>query len=328
MWFACWTSAPNRRSSERVGISLVSAPILGFDLVRHPLGSEIADILLTALTLGPHDLLLFTPDTARVFRRMGAWHTVNGIVDARGAGVLTGSVLAANPAVADRAVDDITQLADSLMRSMIVDLDDLERLIRSDVLLWTTSPTGPRSTLRAIPRGDDMPDTELVKCAGDALIDAIAARWIDGLHDEVAAVLSEPYQLVLTQLPERAPDIGPCAPGLAQFLTTLRALSAGDRDRLRTVAELMRGTGPEWAAAVHEASWAALTTGRIRSAATAQLLGAQAFRAAGFTAADGAEGLWNTISGHIQAEVVSDVLSATTYEHLTRSVNTALAIVQ
>ena len=55
--------------------------------------------------------------------------------------------------------------------------------------------------------------------------------------------------------------------------------------------------------------------------------GVQAFRQAGFTAADGAEGLWNTISGHIQAEVVGDVLSATTHEHLTRTWHAALAIV-
>jgi hypothetical protein len=84
-------------------------------------------------------------------------------------------------------------------------------------------------------------------------------------------------------------------------------------------------TGPEWAQSVHEASWAALTTGRIRSAAAAQLLGAQAFRAGGFTALDGAEGLWNTISGHIQAEVLYDVLPATTYNRLTQIWHAALA---
>ncbi|MCW2526872.1 MAG: hypothetical protein JWM76_1732, partial [Pseudonocardiales bacterium] len=41
-----------------MSVSLVSAPILGFDLVRHPAGQELADILLSALSLGPHDLLL------------------------------------------------------------------------------------------------------------------------------------------------------------------------------------------------------------------------------------------------------------------------------
>jgi hypothetical protein len=307
-----------------VTVSLVSAPVLCFDLVRHPAGSELAEVLLSSLSLGPQDLRLFTPDPARAARRAEAWASVQRIVQARGAGLLPGSLLAPSN-VTPRS--EPAQLVDSLVRSMIIDLDGLERLIRSDVLLWTNTATGPRGTLRAVPRGDDLSDAELVRCAGDALIDRIAALWEQGLDDATRAVLSEPMQLVLTQIPPREPDVGPRIEPLARFLDQLSGLDAASRNRLRTVAEVMRPTGPEWATAVHEASWAALTTGRTRPAAAAQLLGAQAFRAAGFTAADGAEGLWNTISGHIQAEAVFDVLSATTYDFLTRTWDAALATV-
>lgn len=305
-----------------MAVSLVSAPVLGFDLVRHPAGSTLAGILLDALGLGPPDLALYTPDRARARRREGAWHTVHSIVDARGPGSLTGSVLAASP----EPRTGFAAIADSLIRSMIVDLDDLERLIRSDILLWTGTDGGPRATLRAVPRGDDLPDSELVRCAADALIDAVASLWIDGLDRRTADVLSEPHQLVQTQLPARIPDVGPCSAAVGSFLTKVGALDADGRRRLRTVGELMRPIGSDWAAAVHEAAWAAMTTGRIRAAASAQLLGVKAFQAAGFTATDGAEGLWNTISGHIQAEVLSDVLAEKSYDYLTRTWSAALAI--
>jgi hypothetical protein len=144
------------------------------------------------------------------------------------------------------------------------------------------------------------------------------------LDADTCGTLREPLQLVQTQLPHRTDDIGPCEPELRAFLDAVAALDSAGRDQFRRTADGLRAVGQEWAAAVHEASWAALTTGRIRAAATAQLLGVQAFRTAGFTAADGAEGLWNTVSGHIQAEAMGDVLSAETYSYLTRTWRAAL----
>jgi hypothetical protein len=86
-------------------------------------------------------------------------------------------------------------------------------------------------------------------------------------------------------------------------------LDEAGRTALRATVSVLRPPNTEWSAAMHEASWAALTTGRIRAAASAQLLAVRSFRSGGLDATDGAEGVWNMISGYLQATVVSDVLS-------------------
>ena len=69
---------------------------------------------------------------------------------------------------------------------------------------------------------------------------------------------------------------------------------------------------------MNEASWAAHLSGRIRDAAIAQLSAVSAFRRAGFSHADGARGVWNAVSGLVQATVVEDLLDDDHYDVLVR----------
>ncbi|HEX2902838.1 MAG TPA: hypothetical protein VHO01_05210, partial [Jatrophihabitans sp.] len=274
-------------------ISLVSAPVLGFDLVRHPAGSAVAETLLLALSLGPQDLARFE----QVARTLPAPRQAE-LAAARerlGAGSLRGSVVLPGT---DEAVDGpLGGMISTLRRSMISDLDDLEHLVRTDVLAWAEA------------------EAALIPAAGEALagtvrivVEALAADWVDGLSDELRTELAAGLRRATAGRTPVPVDIGPCRPELDAVLNPLRRLDPDGRDRLRQVSSLLGPGGAEWAQSVHEASWAAFSTGRIRAAASAQLLAVQAFRAGGLTAADGAEGVWNMISGHVQACVVADVL--------------------
>lgn len=306
-------------------ISLVSAPVLGFDLVRHPAGSAIADVLLLGMTLGPDDLDLFRAAHGslptgrhRAFElsvaRSSAWLGIREFEAARGPGSLKGSALAPDPT----ATGPFGGLVADLLRSMIVDLDDLDALIRRDVLAWCLSPDSGDAAGLAV-------DPAKARAAADALIDGVAALWLDGLDPQLVAILSETLAAVRSRLPRRTPDIGPCSTLVHEVLAALVDLSAEDRDRLRAVNAAQPSSTGDWSQAVHEASWAALATGRIRAAASVQLLAVRAFARSGFDALDGADGLWNAVSGHLQACVVADVLPEATRVLLASTWTTALS---
>ena len=61
---------------------------------------------------------------------------------------------------------------------------------------------------------------------------------------------------------------------------------------------------------MHQATWALSITERLRLACDAQLAGVIAFGRAGFTARDASYGVWNALSGVLQASAVGDLLSA------------------
>jgi hypothetical protein len=292
-------------------ISLVSAPIVGFDLVRHPRGRSVADILLWGLSLRPGELAAFnTVSAGSADARGAAWSEVRTVQDALGRGVLNGSVLAA--AAGPVVEGSLTSMIESLRGSLIMDLDDLEHLIRNDILdpgqlPGATEPVDPTA-------------------AADVLLDAVVAEWVDGLSVHSAAELGRTYRAMGARLGVRETDVGPCADEVYAVVDRLRNIGPDGCARLRTVNDLLGSGGSRWAEAVHEASWAALTTGRIRAAATAQLLTVKAFLDGGLGAADGAEGVWNLISGHVHACVVADVLPAETQQLLARGWQSALSI--
>ena len=288
-------------------ISLVSAPVLGFDLVRHPAGTAVAETLLVALSLGPQDLAVFERVAATV-----AAPDPDRLAAARerlGRGSLNGSALIPEPA---EEGSSLTGMISTLRRSMINDLDDLEHLVRTDVLAWAGEAAGEAVT------PDQLAATIRLTVA------ALAADWVDGLESGLRAQLAAGFRQAIALLPPRRYDTGPCQEELTAVLTELGRLGADGRDRLRQVNSLLGPGGSDWAQAVHEASWAAFTTGRIRAAASAQLLAVQAFRAGGLDATDGAEGVWNMISGHVQACVVADVLPTTIQQDLARGWRSAL----
>ncbi|WP_432491664.1 hypothetical protein [Kineococcus gypseus] len=289
--------------------SLVSSPVLGFDLVRLAAGESVAEVLLRALDAGPRelDVLAAQHDAGE---RAAAWGAVREaaravprLTDVLGqvAGGLVDGVMGDDVAGA-RVEAGVLRV---LQGSTVADADALLRLVHHDVLDWTWSAPlegGPR--LR----------TETAGCAADVLADAAVSAYLgERLPAAVRHVLVRPYLHAcrdLAPLPSVPRDLGPQQAGVAAVLERLTRLDGTDRACLRAVSDAHRPSGGEWASAVHDASWAVHLSGRVRTAAVAQLLAVRAFRAGGLDAADGASGVWNAVSGVVHAEVVADLLSS------------------
>jgi hypothetical protein len=290
-----------------VPYSLVSAATLGFDLVRLPAGRQVADTLLTGL--------LATPDTLRC---LAAVHPARGLpaasrgtiaVRARRARELAAAVpqvrrLGAE--VRDAPAERAAVLVAQLEQGTIGDVPTLERLLRDDVL-------GPESGATAAVHEDD------AAAAADVLADAAVGWWAAGvLPPLVRRVLTEPLERA--EVPPADPalvDLGPTSPEVRELLAGVAGLDQDGRTAWRVAVEAGRDAHRPWAAAMHEASWAAHVSGRTRTLAVAQLLAVRAFLDAGFDGRDGAHGLWNALSGCVQGLAMTDLLDARSMAVLT-----------
>jgi hypothetical protein len=211
------------------------------------------------------------------------------------------AVPALDLALAGEALASTTMLR-KLERAPIGNLEALARLVRQDALAWTWERSG-----------DVAVQDDLSTLAADVLVDAAASAYCaDRLPDTLRRALAAPYVAARMQVPKHQPS------GIEPFLEALSATTASSRDAWRRAADSCRSETLRWAPAMNEASWAAHLTGRTELAATAQLEAVGAFRAAGFTVADGAHGVWNAISGVVQACVVRDLLTDEHYDLLTR----------
>jgi len=283
--------------------SLVSSPVLGFDLVRLPAGDSAADVVIRALRAGPRelDVLAARHDAGA---RAAAWQVVRAA--AAEVPQLTDVLSDVANGLLEREFGD-ADVAERLERgvvrvlqaSTVADADALVRLVHHDVLDWTwTVPAEGGPGLR----------TDVAARAGDVLADAAVSAYLgDRLPAEVRRALAGPY---LSACRELAPvdEREDLPAGVVAVLDRLTRLDGTDRACLRASADGSRAVGGEWAGAVHEASWAVHLSDRTRTAAVAQLLAVRAFRAGGLDAADGAGGLWNLVSGVVHAEVVADLL--------------------
>ncbi|WP_369055850.1 hypothetical protein [Kineococcus terrestris] len=290
--------------------SLVSSPVLGFDLVRLPAGDSAAEVLLRGLDCGPRelDVLAARCDPAA---RERTREVVRAAVAA--APQLTDVLGQVAGGLAERAFEEDVvgpRLEAGVVRALragtVADADALVRLVHHDVLDWTWSRSldGDGPALRA----------DVAARAADVLADAALSAYLaDRLPADVRRALAAPYVQAsrdLAPLPDVPDGLGPEQGGVAVVLGTLARLDGTDRACLRAAADTARPSGGEWASAVHDASWAVHLSGRTRTAAAAQLLAVRAFRAGGLDAADGAGGLWNVVSGVVHAEVVADLLSS------------------
>jgi len=280
-----------------VPYSLVSAATLGFDLVRLPAGGQVADVLVTGLGAD-----------AAMLHRLAAGHPATGRPDderaalavrARRAHELAASgvpqlrdVTGASGADADRSA----RLVALLERGTIGNTPALERLVRDDVL-------GPEHSVVA-----DL-DPAVASLAADVLADAATGWWAaEALDTSVRQELTGPCSAVTAWEPGPRPDLGPMAPGLAELLGELRALDETGRRRWRLAVDATRAQRRPWAAAMHGASWAAHVSGRTRTLAAAQLMTVPAFLEGGFSARDGAAGVWNALAGCVQGLAMADLL--------------------
>lgn len=276
--------------------TLVSAATLGFDLVRLPAGRAVADVLLAGLAAD-----------AEALASVAGMHPGRGL-DREQRGVL--AVRARRARELAVAVPTVRTVADAgsraevlvaqLERGTIGDVPTLERLLREDVL-------GPEHSAMAglAP--------EIGQEVADVLADAAVGHWAgEVLPPLVRRELTAPFARAVAEglLPRPAvgADLGPAADDLADLLAGVRGLDAAGRAAWRAAVDEGRAEHRPWAAAMHEASWAAHVSGRTRALATAQLHAVQAFLDGGFDTADGASGAWNAVAGCVQGTAMADLL--------------------
>ena len=213
--------------------------------------------------------------------------------------------------LAGAAVEEaVTTGASTLLRrletSLLGDAHTLDHFIRHDLLDWTWIHSGPMSV-----------QDPTASAAADVLADAATSGYLgDRLDAGVRRAMVVPY--LRADLPTRDET---ASTGMARVDRVLDRLSAGDesvRSAWRRVVDEQRIRTAEWAPAMHQASWAASMSGRLRLACDVQLAGVIAFQLAGLTPRDAAYGVWNAVSGVLQAVVMVDLLPTTAASVLVR----------
>lgn len=275
--------------------SLVNAPALGFDLVRLRQGGEVAHVLLTALRADTDDL-----------HRLAAEHRARTLTWAELRAAEPQDRVPTTLDLAGEALElalhgeqsAVTAVVWRLEHAPLGNLDALAHLLRHEILAWTWKHEGAALTQ------DDVDDR-----AAEVLLNAAASAYCAArLPDPVRRDLAAPYLRARTRPDHDPDDTGAPDDRLATLLGALGTNTAAGRQAWRDAVDLLRPHSASWAPAMHEATWAIHLSGRVALAAAAQLRGVLAFRRAGFTGRDGAHGVWNAISGILQASVVDDLL--------------------
>jgi hypothetical protein len=194
----------------------------------------------------------------------------------------------------------------ALERAPIGTVDGLMHLVRHDVFDWTW---------RRHPAG--LSQVKPADKAVGVVCDAAAAAYLwEMLPDATRRELTAPWLSALAKLPQRAVDLGPQATAVNALVERVSALSPQMVRKLGAVSGKARPALADWAAAVHSASWSVFVAGRVRASAAAQLMLVQAVENARIPVADRAGGVWNLLSGAVQALVVRDVLDGPTFYRL------------
>ncbi|MDQ1484873.1 MAG: hypothetical protein QOJ62_566 [Actinomycetota bacterium] len=292
--------------------SLVNAPTVGFDLARLPTGAAVATVLLEALAVqdetqpaGEPDLTAF--DAAQPWvedpRRAAAWLAVSALTPpANLHDALSGVRRLVDEAA--RAVHpgpyELEPVLTGLTTAYFGTLDDLVRLLRLDIL-------------------DDAP-AHVVALGSDALAAAYGGRR---LADDVRTMLGSPWITAARSLPTIPADLGPYAAESRRVLDRLVLLTPAEANELAVAAGAAE---PDWSRRMHAAAWAAYLSGRLRPAAAAQFQAVRAMRASGVDAVTAACGVWNAVSGCLQAVALHDLLDEVTYGVLVAPWETVVGI--
>ena len=282
--------------------SLVSAPVRGFDLTRLGGGSATAEVMLRALRLGVGDLPVLAERLPDEGVRGPLWVEVE-------------SAARRMPSLKAMNTDDPAGTLALVERAPIGSVDALLTCLRYDVMAWTWHGIGR-----------DAQQSEQAASATALLCDAAVASYLrEVLPESTRRMLGAGWVAALRKLPTGAPiDLGPHHYSVSALLDKLRSLRANDLRRLVSSAEDARRNAGGWSPAVHSASWAAYLSDRVRTAAAAQMLLVQAVDTAAIPLAERAGGVWNMLSGAVQALVVRDLLDTSTAHRLLAPVVAAL----
>jgi hypothetical protein len=282
--------------------SLVSAPVLGFDLTRLGGGSATAEVFLRALRLGLGDLPVLAERLPDEGVRGPLWVEVE-------------SAARRMPSLKTIKDEDPAGSLALVERAPIGSVDALLTCLRYDVMAWTWHGTGR-----------DAQQSEIASAATALLCDAAVASYLREVLDEsTRRMLGAGWVAALRKLSAGPPiDLGPHHYAVSALLDRLRSIRPRDLARLVASADDARRNAGGWSPAVHSASWAAYLSDRVRTAAAAQMLLVQAMDTAAIPLADRAGGVWNMLSGAVQALVVRDLLDTATAHRLLAPVVAAL----
>src|SRR5690349_4538624 len=244
--------------------SLVSAPVLGFDLTRLGGGSATAEVLLRALRLGVGDLPVLAERLPDEGVRGPLWVEVE-------------SAARRMPSLKGLKADDPASSLALVERAPIGSVDSLLTCLRYDVMAWTWHGTGRDAT-----QSEDAASATALLC--DA---AVASYLREVLDDSTRRMLGAGWVAALRKLPAGKPiDLGPHHYAVSALLERLRSIRANDLARL------------------------------LQAAEDAQLRLVRAVDPAAIPLADRAGGVWNMLSGAVQALVVRDLLDTATAHRL------------
>jgi hypothetical protein len=287
--------------------TLLSASVLGFDLVRRPGGGAVASILVDALSVTPDDL----PLLART-RSLGHLTGDDRLEVERAAEgpPMVAAMGQMSRLVAAGQVSEALQLLES---APLAGLPELLGCVRSEIFDWAHPAAG----------GPDPAAVAAVEVVCDAVV---AAYHAPHLGKELREHLVDPWAVARRLLPRRTPDLGPCHAELTALLDALAALDAAGWHRLQAVGTQVRGQG-SWAPAMHSATWSVHLSGRVREGAGAQLRAVQVLSGAPVPEGGAARGLWNLVSGAVQASVATDLVDDETAQRLRIPVLAALGLV-
>jgi hypothetical protein len=288
--------------------SLVNAPTIGYDLARLPTGAAVATVLLEALAVHGSagelaDLSAFDSAGVADPRRAAAWLDVSALTPT----VKLDEALSAVKQVVDEAATTLylrthglEPVVAGLTTSYFGDLDDLLRFVRLEIL--------------------DAVPSHVTAMASDALAAAYGGRR---LADEVRYLLGGPWIAAARTLPAIPADLGPFASDVRTVLDRLPLMTAAQAVVLTEAAAALEG---DWSRRMHDAAWAAYLSGRLRPAATAQFQAVRGLRAGGVDAKTAARGVWNAVSGCLQAVALHDMLDEVTYGVLAGPWETAMGM--
>ena len=183
--------------------SLVSAPVLGFDLTRLSGGSATAEVMLRGLRLQSDDLPVLAERLPDEGVRGPLWVEVE-------------SAARRMPSLKGMSKDDPAGSLALVERAPIGSVDSLLTCLRYDVMAWTWQGTGR-----------DAQQTETAAAATALLCDAAVASYLREVLDDAtrAARLGAGWVSAMRKLPAGAPiDLGPHHYAVSALLDRLRSL--------------------------------------------------------------------------------------------------------
>ena len=292
--------------------SLVNASTVGFDLARLPTGAAVATVLLEALAVqnpvasSLDAFATFNALNAADPRRAAAWLEVSALAPPRrldDALSVVGQLLDDVAGTSDptgAASGQLEPVLRDLTTASFGGLEDLLRLVRLDIL-------------------DESP-AHVVALASDALAAAYGGRR---LSQEARTLFTVPWVSATRELAQIPADLGAYPDELRTILDRVATLSDAE---VKVLVDGAAAVEADWSARMHAATWAGYLSGRLRPAATAQFQAVRALRACGVDAAAAARGVWNSVSGCVQAVAVHDILDEVTYGVLVAPWETAVGI--